>query len=58
MSEILDITSIDEFNRVMAFVDVALFMVNKGIKNLDFECMISGLYGLDVDLNNFKIEKN
>lgn len=57
LSENLNITSIDEFNRVMAFVDVAFFMIRKGINNLDFECMISGLYGLDNDLNNFKLEK-
>lgn len=32
LSENLNITNIDEFNRVMAFVDVAFFMIQKGNK--------------------------
>lgn len=51
----LNISNLKDFNKVMAFIELADLMLNRGIKDKSLDCLTAGFYGLKVDLESLDI---
>ncbi len=51
----LCITNIEDFNKVLAFIEMSDMLITRGIKDIDEEPMITGFYNLKNNLNKLNI---
>lgn len=51
----LNISNLKDFNKVMAFIELADLMLNRGIKDKSLDRLTAGFYGLKVDLESLDI---
>ena len=51
----LNISSLKDFNKVIAFIELSDLMLNRGMKDKSLDCLTAGFYGLKSDLESLDI---